>query len=164
MEEANCFPSGTVVSHLKKRDKFKAIHELIAKAPVFDEVRDKKDFETAVVKREKALSTGLGHGIALAHGKSRAAGRLFIAMGRSRKGIDYGSYDREPVRLLFIIGNPPDTDDEYLRVVGALSRILRVPSFREKLISLKRGCEVESVLREKFESELKRDSGCFRCL
>ncbi len=150
MDRKSCFPGGTVVSHLKNNNKYKAIHELIHSAPVFRDVEDIDEFENAVLDREKVLTTGIGHGVALAHGKSRAVKKLFIALGRSPQGIDFGAPDGKPVHFLFIVANPPGLDDEYLSTVGVLSGILRDKCFRNKLLNIHSERELESTLKQAF--------------
>ena len=145
-----CFVEGTVVSELTRTEKYAAIHELIERAPVFRDVKDILEFERAVVEREKTLSTGLGHGVALAHGKSRAVSHFFIALGRSRKGIDFNSPDGQPVHFLFLVANPPDLHNEYLTAVSALTGLLRDPSFRDKLMQIKTSAELEETLAQAF--------------
>lgn len=83
MKQLSCFTSGTVVP-LESTEKFDAIHELLTKAPVFREVDEIDSLESAVVKREQIQSTGLGEGVAVAHGKSA------LTDGGTRLGNDGG--------------------------------------------------------------------------
>ena len=63
-----------VENALVSREKFEAIRELIHSAPVFDGTETRARITEAVVQREKILSTGLGRGVALAHGTTDAGG------------------------------------------------------------------------------------------
>jgi PTS system nitrogen regulatory IIA component len=139
-----CFDGGTVVAGLESREKFEAIRELIRSAPVFDgaEIRDR--ITDAVVQRERILSTGLGRGVALAHGTTDAVDRIVIALGVSREGIDYEAVDQAPVHLLFVIVNPPDRQVEYLLALAAVTRIVRDEEFRQKLRAGASAEEIES--------------------
>lgn len=150
-----CFVEGTVVSELHQTEKYRAIHELIARAPVFKNVDDILEFESAVVNRERSISTGLGHGVAMAHGKSRAVRNFFIALGRSRAGIDFDTPDGLPVHFLFLVATPPDYQDEYLSAVSALSGLLRDSDFRDKLMEIKTSQELENTLSEAFSTALE---------
>jgi len=129
----NCFNGGTVVTGLESSDKFEAIRELIHGAPVFDGEEVRRRIAEAVVAREKVLSTGLGRGVALAHGTTDAVDRIVIALGISRKGIDYQAVDQAPVHLLFVIINPPGRQVEYLLALAAVTRMIRDEDFRRSL-------------------------------
>ncbi|MBI9103274.1 MAG: PTS sugar transporter subunit IIA [Spirochaetales bacterium] len=154
MNDLTSFPDGTVVSLLNREDKYRAIHELILKTAGSNGVQDSFEFERAVVEREKLLSTGLGHGVALAHGKTGAVDRLCIALGFSSEGIDFDSPDGEPVHFLFVIGNPPEALDEYLEAIGAIARFMREPTFRDRLINTHSEHELEVLLNRAFDYEV----------
>jgi PTS system nitrogen regulatory IIA component len=130
----NHFCEGTIVSPLSCNDKYGAIKELISRAPVFSEASDKLELEEAVIQREKILSTGLGRGVAIAHGTTSAVGRLIIALGLSREGIEFDAVDKAPVHLLFVIANPPEKQRDYLCALASLASIMRNSSFRRLLL------------------------------
>jgi PTS system nitrogen regulatory IIA component len=150
-----CFRGGTVVARLASRDKFEAIRELIHKAPVFDghAVRDK--IAEAVIAREKLLSTGLGRGVAVAHGTTDAVTEIIIALGISGTGIEYGAADEAPVHLLFVITNPPGRQVEYLLALAAVTRLVRDDSFRESLRNEAPSQEIENRICDAFSESLK---------
>ena len=64
-------------------DKFAAFGEMVRNCSVFDAVSDKHAFLESVIKREKLQSTGIGHSIAIAHGKVAHLDRTHIALGIS---------------------------------------------------------------------------------
>ena len=129
----SCFRGGTVVQRLSSKDKFDAIRELIHKAPVFAGLGCRDELEEAVVQREKILSTGLGRGVAVAHGTSDTVEDIVIALGISEQGIDFDSFDHAPVHFLFVITNPPGRQMDYLVALSAVTRLVRDEAFRESL-------------------------------
>ena len=68
-------------------DKYRAIDEIISSCSVFDELPDKEKFREAVHRRERIQSTGIGHGVAIALGKSPGIEHRFAALGFSEVGI-----------------------------------------------------------------------------
>jgi mannitol/fructose-specific phosphotransferase system IIA component (Ntr-type) len=104
-------------------EKYKAIRELICKAPVFSSLRNRKKLENAVFEREKIMSTAIGHGVAVAHGKTSAVRKTLVAFGISKDGILFDSPDGKPVHLLFIVVNPPRMCNEYLAILSAIARM-----------------------------------------
>ena len=150
-----CFNGGTVVAGLESRDKFEAIRELIHSAPVFNGVDTRNRITEAVVQREKILSTGLGRGVALAHGTTDAVDRIVIALGISRQGIDYGAVDQAAVHLLFVIINPPGRQVEYLLALAAVTRMIRDEDFRRSLQGEAPAEEIEGRICVAFSESVK---------
>ena len=141
------FYDGSVVCDLENVEKYAAIHELLSKAAVFRNIENISSFEKVVVEREKKLSTGLGHGVAFAHGKTDVVDSLYVALGISRKGIKYEALDKKPVHLLFIVANPVNGHQEYLQLISALSRILRADEFRERILQMDDEAAIETEFR-----------------
>ncbi|MBN1687211.1 MAG: PTS sugar transporter subunit IIA [Spirochaetales bacterium] len=156
MDKISCFTHGTVVCDLESTDKFLAIHELINEAPVFRDVDGIEHLERAVVQREKIQSTGLGHGVAVAHGKSPAVGDIVMALGISRKGIDFDAIDGAPVHFLFLVANPPGMQLEYLLALSVLVRVIRDENFREELLNCYDSAEIERRLFRAFRASMVR--------
>jgi PTS system nitrogen regulatory IIA component len=150
-----CFHGGTVVAGLESREKFEALRELIHGAPVFDGVETRDRVFEAVARREKILSTGLGRGVALAHGTTDAVDRITIALGISRHGIDYQAVDNVPVHLLFVIINPPGRQVEYLLALAAVTRMIRDEDFRRSLQGGAPAAEIEGRICAAFSENLK---------
>jgi PTS system nitrogen regulatory IIA component len=146
----HCFQAGTVVPDLSSTDKESAIRELIRRAPVFCELPDLERFSEAVILRERQQSTGLGHGVAVAHGRVSQAGRVLIALGLCRHGIPYEAPDGAPVHLLFVIASPPEMNLDYLRALSCLVRALRERGVREALLASVETFEIERRIREAF--------------
>jgi PTS system nitrogen regulatory IIA component len=158
MSIEHCFDHGTVIFELLSADKFDALRELIRRAPVFREIGNLDSLEEAVVTRERLQSTGLGHGVAVAHGRAAGVQRVLMALGLSRAGIPYESPDGEPVRLLFVIASPLQVSLDYLHSLSTLVRCLRDRSVRESLLG---GIDAEEVgrrIRDAFRSGLFRSA------
>lgn len=151
----NCFIEGTVVCELQQTDKYEAIHELIEKAPVFQTEINRQSLEEAVVLREKQQSTGFGHGVAVAHGKLHNLDTIRIALGISKKGIEFESIDGEPVQLLFIVASPPKMEIEYLLALSVLTGLVRNKNFRDEILSYRDSGEIERRLCDAFHRNLQ---------
>jgi len=79
-----------------------------------------------ILSREKRLSTNVGHGVAIPHIITDEIDDTIIAVGRSRKGIDFNSHIvKRPVHLIFIILSHPSRRNEYLQTLSCLARLLR---------------------------------------
>ncbi len=88
----------------------------------------------AVLERESVLSTGVGDGIALPHAKYEGLGGMVMAAGVSREPVEYGSLDGKPVRLFFLLLAPESAAGAHVRTLSRLSRMMRDPALRSRLI------------------------------
>jgi len=81
------------------------------------------DFEAArkaVLDREKLMSTGVGDGVAIPHGRTDAVESLVCAVGVRREGVDFGAVDGQPVRIFVLALTPEAGSDPYLQFVAAV--------------------------------------------
>ncbi len=85
-------------------------------------------------QREKLGSTGIGDGVAIPHGKVSDLSNLVIAFGRSKKGIPFDAVDGKPVHLFFLLMAPENSAGQHLKVLAKISKLLKTPEFRRKLI------------------------------
>lgn len=151
------FHTGSVVWQLESREKYAAIREVVLRAPVFRTIGglDLNEFARIVLEREQLASTALGHGVAVAHGRTAAVGASHIALGVSPDGIAYDSPDGRPVHLLFVVANHPEQQMDYLQIISTLARLLRNDAFRNELLSCVRQDEVETKLCNAFNERIR---------
>ncbi len=87
---------------------------------------------TAALEREKVLSTALGHGIAFPHVRGVEGGGLALAIGISKKGIDW---DGEMVNIVVLSAIPVAVSAFYLRLMAGLSRSFAKKETLKALVS-----------------------------
>ncbi|MBN1442564.1 MAG: PTS sugar transporter subunit IIA [Planctomycetes bacterium] len=97
--------------------------------------RAEEEIYQAIAEREKLLSTGFGLGLAIPHAKLQVVKDFIVGLGVHRRGVDFDSLDKEPVRILVMILGPEQQQDDYLKVLSRVTAFLR--DNREKLLSLK---------------------------
>ncbi len=112
---------------------------------------EKKDvFLKAIVAREKIVSTGIGMGVAIPHAKLKEFTHFFIAIGiQKKKGIEWDSLDKAPVRLIFMIGGPDNSQDEYLQILSLLTSVIRDVDLRKKILNAQTAEEVFDLFNPK---------------
>lgn len=148
---SSVFHSGSVVIELHNTEKFAALRELIQHASVFDSLSDKALFQETVFARERIQSTGLGRGVAFAHGKLAGINHVKVALGISRSGIEFDAIDGLPVHLLFVVATSPSMHIDYLKCLSTLASMARIEGFREEIISCCRKEEIEDKLSTTYE-------------
>ena len=89
----------------------------------------------ALLAREKVLSTGIGHGIAIPHAISSSIPEPQVLIGICPRGADYQSMDGEPVHVFFVLLSPPDRASHHTRLLARIARLGRDPAFVEGLRS-----------------------------
>jgi PTS system nitrogen regulatory IIA component len=95
---------------------------------------DKGRLLGALEDRERLNSTALGDGIAIPHGKLPGIKRVFAAFARSKAGVDFQSLDGKPTHLFFLLVAPEDFAGAHLKALARISRLLKDPAFRERLL------------------------------
>ena len=80
-------------------------------------IKNADSLVTAALDREAMLSTAVGNGLAFPHVRGVEGGGLTIALGISRKGIDW---DGEKVHVVFLSAIPVAVSAFYLRLMSGL--------------------------------------------
>src|SRR2546421_8365206 len=83
-----------------KEDLLTKMVDLASKNP---HVIDKDKVRTAILDRERIMSTGVGKGFAIPHGKTDAVTDIVLAFATTKEPIDYAAMDNEPVRLVLLL-------------------------------------------------------------
>jgi len=105
-------------------------------------VEDLQGLVDATMAREAEYSTGIGMGVGIPHAKSSVVKQPVVAFGKSSKGIEFDSFDGEPVYLVFLIAVPEKSDKEHLNILSMLSRALMHEEVRDALLRASRPEEV----------------------
>jgi fructose-specific phosphotransferase system IIA component len=100
-------------------------------------------------QREKTMSTGMQHGIALPHAKSEGVKDICVAVGIKRNGIDFESMDGEPSRIFIMVLSPKKTSGPHIQFLAAVSAVLNDEEIRRKVIEAESRSEVVSLLRKR---------------
>jgi len=113
-----------IILDMKATNKDEALKELLEKAQL------PEDKEAVVLdalkKRESIGSTGIGKGIAIPHTRSIVLDKVYLVVGRSKKGINFDALDGKPVHLFFLLCAPPqDIGTTYLVMLGKIAQIAR---------------------------------------
>lgn len=131
---------------LRAEGKDELLRELVH--VVLGEDASEDDVLRAVREREAVLSTGIGHGVAIPHGKSPAVSELRMAAGRTTSPIDYDALDGQPVGLFFLLVGPESAAGPHIKALSRISRIVRRDDIRERLGAARDPAEFLDILRE----------------
>ncbi|MGH7457529.1 MAG: PTS sugar transporter subunit IIA [Longimicrobiaceae bacterium] len=133
---------------LEASDKDGVLEELVRLAAGGGLVQDVARLVRAVRDREEVLSTGIGNGVAVPHGKCPGVSSLLLAAGVAREPIDFDALDGEPVRLFFLLVGPESAPGPHVRALSRVSRLLRRDSLRDRLAQASSPDEFHAVIAE----------------
>jgi PTS system nitrogen regulatory IIA component len=125
-----------------------ALAEMSAALAETGVVSDGAELARRLVERERMGSTGLGAGLAIPHCKLREIGDVVLAVGVSRRGIEFGAADGQPVRLVFLVLSPADAPALHLQALARISRVIRVPGVLEKVSDAATAGEIAAALKD----------------
>ena len=120
------------------------INAMVDIASTSEKVVDKERMRTAIFEREKIMSTGVGSGFAIPHGKTDAVSDIVASFAVTSQPIDYQSLDEQPVRLVFLLVGRDTMVGPHIKLLSRISRLMNKEEFRQKLLD---ASDVASVLK-----------------
>jgi len=111
-------------------------------------IRSSKELYDRLMEREQLGSTGVGAGVAIPHCKVKDLTEVVLAIGITRKGVDFGAVDTKPVRLFFLVVSPSDAPAAHLQVLAAISRWLKEDSHASRVLELRDRQAIYDLLEE----------------
>jgi mannitol/fructose-specific phosphotransferase system IIA component (Ntr-type) len=109
---------------------------------------DKEKVRKAIFEREEIMSTGVGNGFAIPHGKTEAVSDIVAAFAVTAQPIDYQSLDEKPVRLVFLLVGKDNLVGPHIKLLSRISRLMNKEEFRRRLLDLKSPREILEAFRQ----------------
>ncbi|HCI13846.1 MAG: PTS sugar transporter subunit IIA [Gallionellales bacterium GWA2_60_142] len=113
-------------------------NQQIARSQVFD----------SLFAREKLGSTGLGHGVAIPHGRIAKLRDATAAFVKTSHPIPFDAPDGEPVSLIFVLLVPERATDLHLQILGELAQMFSDQQFRNRLQECEDGPSIHQLFYE----------------
>jgi len=139
------------IRDISSHSKDDAIAELCGMISDIPAVTDSERLLTAIMEREKIMSTGIGSGIALPHAKTSAVHDFVIAVGRCREGIDFESLDGLPVNIIVLLAAPDRKRTEFLKLIAAIGAVFNKQDFREQFLDADSPEEMFTLLNDNID-------------
>lgn len=132
MDLSDLLTPDAVLPALKAQSKKQVIQEMCDRAARLTGLPEREVFDT-ILQRERLGSTGVGHGVAIPHGKLRSVDRLIGVFARLARPVDFDSLDEQPVDLVFLLVAPESAGADHLKALARIARVLRDAGFAQKL-------------------------------
>jgi mannitol/fructose-specific phosphotransferase system IIA component (Ntr-type) len=134
MRFADLIAPESVHIDIRSRTKETVIKSLVKRTVAIHDLNEKVVLN-AVLDRERALSTGVGQGIAVPHATLKDLSKPIVALGRTKTGIDFDSIDDTQVRIVFLLLTPEGDVPLHLKMLSRISRLCQQPTLRAELLS-----------------------------
>ena len=151
MKIADILTEDVVLPSLTGRTKEDVVVELAGIVARSHPEIDRARLVQALEERERLNSTALGDGVAIPHGKLGGVRQVLAAFGRSPGGVDFSSLDGKPTHLFFLLVAPEDSAGAHLKALARISRLLKSPDFRARLMSAADAHQLYAIIREEDE-------------
>ncbi|AUX61277.1 PTS IIA-like nitrogen regulatory protein PtsN [Simonsiella muelleri] len=124
----------------------KRLFEEVGKLLETDSGLSQSDVFDCLFAREKLGSTGLGHGVAIPHGRHANVSHITAAFVRTAEAIDFDAPDNQPVSLIFVLLVPEQATGEHLEILSYLASQFSDKNVRELLQKCTDAAEVTKIL------------------
>ena len=145
MDLSDLLTADAALPALQAHSKKQVLQEVCETAARLTGLPEREIFDT-ILQRERLGSTGVGHGVAIPHGKLRSLDRLVGVFARLARPVDYDALDDQPVDLVFLLLAPESAGADHLKALARIARVLRDAAVAQKLRLAKDAAELYSVL------------------
>lgn len=147
MDLSDLLTPESVIGSLKATSKKQALHEIAVHAEVQTSLPQRRVFDV-LTERERLGSTGVGHGVAIPHGKFPELDRIHGLFARIDRPIDFEAIDDQPVDLIFVLLVPEDAGADHLKALARVSRLFRNQAVCDRLRAAEDEAALHALLTE----------------
>jgi PTS system nitrogen regulatory IIA component len=131
---ATILPPAQVLVHVDVSSKKRAFEEV---GLLFENLHglSRTLITDSLFARERLGSTGLGHGVAIPHGRIKGLKSPMAAVFQLEQPIGFGAPDEQPVGLLIFLLVPEAATQKHLEILSEIAELLSDAALREKIKS-----------------------------
>lgn len=134
---------------LVAQDKQGVINELVDLLAEHGAVSTPAELKAAVWSREQTRTTGIGHGLAIPHGKCAGLTSLAMAIGKPASPLDFDALDGQPVYLVVLLASPPDRTSDHIQALARISKLMAAEELRSRIYAAQTAQEIYDLLRSR---------------
>jgi len=109
---------------------------------------DASVIEHQLAEREKLQSTGIGDGVAIPHTSVEEFSAQKAALILAPQGVEFEAIDGRPATIIFGVVGPKRAASEHLKILAKVSRLLRSPETRRRLLEAPGPEQVYTLIEE----------------
>lgn len=119
--------------------RWEVIKELVSHAVKNNDLPEKDQEKVAnlLIDREKAISTGIGNGVAIPHCTLSIIENPVVVIATTEKGISFDSIDNQPVKIIILLLVPKNKLSQHVKTLTNIAKIMNDNKLKEKILSFK---------------------------
>ena len=131
---ATILPAAQVLVHVEVTSKKRAFEEA---GLLFEDLHglNRALVADSLFARERLGSTGLGHGVAIPHGRIKGLKAPMAAVFQLAQPIGFDAPDEQPVNLLIFLLVPEAATQKHLEILSEIAELLSDSQLRENIKS-----------------------------
>ncbi|MBK9442231.1 MAG: PTS IIA-like nitrogen regulatory protein PtsN [Comamonadaceae bacterium] len=102
----------------------------------------------SLFSRERLGSTGLGHGVAIPHGRIKGLKSPMAAVFQLAHPIGFEAPDEQPVDILIFLLVPEAATQKHLEILSEIAEMLSDANLREKLVASQSSAELYRLISD----------------
>lgn len=126
----------------------KRLMEHVASMLSRDAEIDEQAVFRVLIERERLGSTGVGHGVALPHGRMEDINDAILALATLNEPLDYQAPDQQGVQIVVGLLVPQNANDSHLQILAHLAELLSQSGLRDDLLQANDTGEIFSALQK----------------
>lgn len=124
-----------VLLNQEAKDKTDILIRLVDALAANGLVADVAELRRVILEREKLMSTGIGNGVALPHGKTNVVKTSMAALATLKTPLDFDSLDDKPVSIVLLLVGTESNVGVHLRLLSRVSRMVGNEGFRTAILN-----------------------------
>lgn len=140
-----------IIHNMVASNKSEAINQLVDLLKNNAAVSDIEIVRKAVFEREGVMSTGVGKGFAIPHGKTSGVNDIIGAFALVKNPLEFESMDGEPVRLIFLLAAKDTMVNMHIKLLSRISRLMGKDDFRQHLLESNSAAEIAALFKHEEE-------------
>jgi mannitol/fructose-specific phosphotransferase system IIA component (Ntr-type) len=156
MRISEIITESTIKKGLEARSKIAAIEELVDLLVEAHEVSmaARATIIESIVAREKLVSTGMEHGVAIPHGAVDSVDDVVAALAVSNAGIDFQSIDGKPTYIVVLLVLPANKYSSSVQTMAGISRLLTHKRLRDRVRNAQSADDIMDIIIEEEEHQI----------
>lgn len=139
----------TVMPNIKVAGKEDLLGRMVDSFSTLVDSEQLEAVRSAVLDREHLMSTGIGKGLAIPHGKCPGLPDNLAAVATLSHPVDFDSIDRQPVELAFMLVGPDTHSNVHIKLLSRISKLMISDAFRDRLMA----CTTSQQILDEFRKE-----------